>query len=138
MARDADRSPETPIEPYIFLAAGAVLGLALLLHPLIFVTWWWAPLMDALREGERAGVWKPALVLLSIMAGLAVMFGFLQPARKYERTDPLLRRVVYGYNSALTGILVLLMLVIGNVGIHVWAPRYLDATEGGFHSISDV
>ena len=43
--------------------------------------------MDALREGERAGVWKPALVLLSVMAGLAVMFAAIQPARKYERTD---------------------------------------------------
>jgi hypothetical protein len=138
MARDTDRRPETPIEVYIFLAIGAVLGTALLIHPLIFVSWWWTPLLDALREGERAGVWKPALVLLSVLAGLAVMFGLIQPARKYERTDQTLRRIVYGYNSVLTGILVLLMLVIVNVGIHVWAPRYLDATEGGFHSISDV
>lgn len=138
MASEADHKPETPIDVYIYLAAGALAGAALLLHPLILMSWWWTPLMDALREGERAGVWKPALVLLSVLAGLAVMFAAIQPARKYERTDQTLRRVVYGYNSILTGILVLLMLVIGNVAIHVWAPRYLDATEGGFHSISDV
>src|SRR5260221_10368567 len=103
MARDTDRRPETPIEVYAFLATGVVLGATLLLLPLIIVSWWWTPLVDALREGERAGVWKPALALLSVMAGLAVMFGLIQPARKYERADQTLRRVVYGYNSVLTG-----------------------------------
>src|SRR4030095_11786924 len=75
MATDADRKPETPIDVYIYIVAGELAGAVVLLHPVILVSWWWTPLMDALREGERAGVWKPALVLLSVMAGVAGVVG---------------------------------------------------------------
>lgn len=138
MNEPTSRPENDRTEAYVFLIAGAVVGGALLLHPLIWTSWWWEPLVASLKEGQRVGLWKPGVVLASVLLGLATMFLCLQNARKHERDDAMLRRALYGYNAVLTGLLTLAMLVILNVFIHVWAPRYLDTTEGRFHTVSDL
>ena len=138
MSTEAQHETTEAIDAYAYLIVGSILGLVLMLAPLCYPSWWWGPLVGTLRDGYPEGAWKPGLVAACVFAGLAVMFGFFQAARKYERTDVLLRRVLYGYNAFLTLLLVFWILLIVNVYIQVRASRYLDATEGGFHSISDV
>ena len=138
MATEPERQDLDPTDAYVYLGVGGLVGAVLLLHPLFYVGWWWQPLYNALREGQRVALWKPGVVLASVLAGLAVMFVSCQAARKYERADANLRRILYGYNSVLTLLLVGILLLIGNLGVRMWAPPFLDATEGNFHSLSDV
>jgi hypothetical protein len=138
MSNESERPASETFEAYLYLTIGAIVGAVLLILPLIFVSWWWAPLTSAIREGQRTGLWKPGVVLFAVLTALAAMFICLQAARKYERADATLRRFVYGYNAVLAGLLLAALLVLGNLGIHLWYPRYLDTTEGGFYSLSDV
>ena len=64
----------------------------------------------ALEAWQGATWWHLWVCLLALFGGLALMFVSLLPARAVERTDPALRRLLYGYNAVLSG---LLMLAIG-------------------------
>lgn len=123
---------------YLVLAAGAVAGIALMVWPLFPFKWWWEPLMQWLREGAREQAWRPLLVLLSELAGLAVMFACFQYVRPLERIDATVRVVLYGYNAGLTGVLLVLLLGIANLFVNIFMPTFLDTTQGSFHSISEV
>src|SRR5262245_26446661 len=119
---------------YTILIGGGLLGGALALGSIIAAYWWWAPLLAWLRDGEREKLWQP----LAGFAGLlAIMFATFQAARRFERVDVTLRRVLYGYNAFLTGFLLLLLLVVINAFVHVRAALPYDATEGGFYSLSE-
>jgi hypothetical protein len=127
-------------EVSITLIACGVLGFLLIVAgPVIFIAWeGWSPLINWLQEGKRDHLWKPALAIGSMFLGLMVMFGGLQTARKYERTDRTLRVLIYGYNAVLEGLLLLVFLFVINAAIYIWVPRFLDTTEGGIHTLSDV
>src|SRR5207302_74013 len=55
---------------------------------------------------------------------LALMFASLQLARADERSSPGLRRLLYGYNAVLTGLLVLAILTVLNVLTYVPLPAW--------------
>jgi hypothetical protein len=52
---------------------------------------------------------------LALFAGLLVMFLTLQLGRGLERTNPTLRRLMYGFNAVLASLLLLLLLAVCNV-----------------------
>jgi hypothetical protein len=124
---------------YIILLSGAIAGILLLIWPFFRFSWWWDPFVDWLRDGTREYAWRPGLVLLSGLGGLAIMFACFQFVRPLERVDPNARVVLYGYNAGLSALLVLILLVIGNLVVNVfYFSRFLDTTQGSFHSISEV
>src|SRR5262245_6579468 len=132
----ADREQDKQ-SAYAILMGGGFLGGALALGSIIAAYWWWAPLLAWLRAGDREKLWQPLAGIAGLLGGLAIMFATFQAARRFERVDVTLRRVLYGYNAFLTGFLLLLLLVVINAFVHVRAALPYDATEGGFYSLSE-
>src|SRR5262245_27111227 len=132
----ADREQDKQ-SAYAILMGGGLLGGALALGSIIAAYWWWAPLLAWLRDGDREKLWQPLAGIAGLLGGLAIMFATFQAARRFERVDVTLRRVLYGYNAFLTGFLLLLLLIVINAFVHVRAALPYDATEGGFYSLSE-
>src|SRR5262249_18185653 len=67
--------------------------------------------LEACRKNPQA----PAYPLLALVGGLGFGFVVLQMSRGLERTNPVLRRLIYGSNAVLVGLLLLAVLALLNV-----------------------
>jgi hypothetical protein len=69
-----------------------------------------------------ANAWQLWLVVYTAMIGLALMFGSLSLAQTEIRVNALLRRLLYGYNAVLNGLLLLTILTVLNVVVYASYP----------------
>lgn len=121
----------------LVLAVGGLAGFVIALVGLVLMYQWWGSLMDWLRDGKRDGA-KYVLPALAVMlAGLVIMFVSVQSARGDVRQSAVLRRLVYGYNAVLTGILLFLILAVANVLAYIRLPAVLDSSESSFSKLSE-
>src|SRR5262245_31144370 len=102
----------------IILAAGTVLGVGLLIASLVGLFRSTDTVLGGL-EIWRKNWWVVGLILLGQLGGLAVLFAVLQMLRGQERDNPNLRRVIYGFNAVLTGLLLVEVLVLINFLVYV-------------------
>jgi hypothetical protein len=66
------------------------------------------------------------------------MFASLLLAKTEERSNPVLRRLLYGYNAALSGLLLLAILVVGNILVYAYFPATYTWTQTrGITELSD-
>jgi hypothetical protein len=78
-----------------------------------------------------------SLCALAFLGGLVLMFLGLMQARAYERTSPALRRLLYGYNAVLGGLLLFSALALINILPYspVWPlsllAKPIDMTNSG-------
>jgi hypothetical protein len=102
------------------LAIGGLSGLVtvLLIGLILPYFEWWNIFVGGL-ESWRKEWWRVGITILALFGGLALMFASLQLARVDERSSPGLRRLLYGYNAVLTGLLVLAILVVLNVSTYI-------------------
>jgi hypothetical protein len=125
----------------LVLTVGGVAGLLTVLLSLALTYQWRDTLSEGL-EGWRRDWWRLALCLLALLCGLAVMFISLQLARTRERSSAWMRRLLYGYNAVLTGLLLLAILGVFNVLTYVrlWPFTYFsnttDWTTSSIYSLS--
>src|SRR5947209_6093374 len=117
--------------------AGLAVGLAVTFIGLTLGIRWYDYLQDWLKFGKREHAGQVLFALVAMVAGLGVMFASLQVARTEERKSLFLRRLVYGYNAALTGILLLLILVVVNVLVYLQLPGVIDCTQSNLFSLDD-
>jgi hypothetical protein len=123
------------------LTVGGLAGLVTAVLGLVLAYQWWAFFAEGL-EGWRKEWWRVWLCVLALVGGLAAMFASFQLARSEERQHAGLRRLLYGYNAVLTGLLLLLILVVVNVLPYVplWPFTYLgrsyDWTESSLYTLS--
>jgi hypothetical protein len=81
--------------------------------------------------------WRLWLVVYVEMIGLALMFASLSLAQVEIRVNAVLRRLLYGYNSVLNGLLLLTILVVLNVLVYAAYPYTANWTRtGGLHDLS--
>jgi hypothetical protein len=59
-----------------------------------------------------------------LFAGLVLMFLGVQMARTFERSQALMRRLLYGYNTVLSSLLLLIVLLLVNVLGYVGLPPF--------------
>ena len=98
--------------------------------------------------GGGLAQWRknPNTVLLCaglLFGGLALMFGSVMLAKNFEKSSVGLRRLLYGTNAFLTGML--LLTVLGVVNVLAYVPmgkldffnRTFDFTASGLYSISE-
>ena len=93
-------------------------------------------------------VWRqnPGVLLMTfgtLLAGLVLMFVGLLLAKKYERSLASMRRLLYGYNTALSLVLLLLVLLLVNVLSYsrwirplAFFSRTIDWTASHVYSLS--
>lgn len=129
-------SPEDEAR-FTVLALGGLTGLCIAILGIVLSVQYWDRLTAWLRLGDRDGAWKVILAIVTLVAGLAIMFLSLSSARTEERSSPVLRRLIYGYNTVLTGILLFLILAIVNVLAYLRLPAMVDSTEAGIFKLSD-
>jgi hypothetical protein len=126
----------------LVLVGGGGLGLVLALAALLRGYVWWTQGMIFAADtpmAESPGLWRLWLCAYVEIFGLALLFGSLLLGRTDIRQNPVMRRVLFGYNSLLTGVLVLAALVLFNVAVYVTYPYTLEWTQSqGLHSLSDL
>lgn len=116
MLREAGSLTDADAARLVVLTVGGLTGLATTVVLGIGLTWkWWETVSGgwpAWTGAEGTRLWW---VMLAVVSGLLVMFLSLQLARPDERTNPVLRRLLYGYNAILTGLLVFATLLVLNL-----------------------
>jgi hypothetical protein len=133
-------TPPSPTTMRILvLSVGGVAGLIIALMTIIRAVLWWNEVfaggINAWR-GENA--WKLWLCFYVELLGLAILFGSLLLARADVRISAVLRRLLYGYNAILTGLLLLAVLVVINVTVYAYYPYTFEWTQTrGLYSLSD-
>jgi hypothetical protein len=118
----------------LILALGGVLGLNLLLVSLAVLFEWWQYVAGGLEVWQGSDGWRVWVFLFLLFVGLAVMFLSLQLGRTQERTNIVVRRLLYGYNSVLTGLLLLSILGLCNVLAYGYFPHKEDAETRSIYS----
>ncbi len=120
------------------LVVGGLVGLLSVLYGLSLAYLWRRDLLDWIQENKTDNAWWVLLSLAMILFGLTTTFLALMPARSEERHNVVLRRVVYGYSVAMNAVLLVIVLVIGNVVVHLKLPNKLDVTEAKFYTLDDA
>jgi hypothetical protein len=116
-----------------FLTAMLGLGMALFMYAGVFAGGLAVWRQNALRV---------FLCLVLFLGGLSLMFVTLQLGRSIERSNRAVRRLLYGFNAVLTGLLLLTVLGLLNVLCYVpWGPFRLmnskwDWTASRIYSLS--
>src|SRR5262245_31575536 len=135
--RDEQPEEEPRRARTVVLVLGGIAGLATAILGLALAYQWRNSLLDWLTKDQIKEARWILLALVIYFVGLTMIFFSLQPARTEERTSPLLRRLVYGFNSVLTGLLLFLVLAVGNVVAGMKLPTILDTTESRLFSLDD-
>src|SRR5437762_2027264 len=99
----------------LILAVGGVSGFLVWVLSLVLAYRWSATIFGGLEAWQGPNWWQLWVCVLAMLGGLAIMFVSLLPARAVERSNMVLRRLLYGYNAVLTGLLLLAILMVVNV-----------------------
>jgi hypothetical protein len=119
------------------LVIGGSSGFLLWLLSLILAYVWRGTIFGGLDAWQGSNWWQLWVCLLALFAGLAIMFLSLMPLRTVERSNATLRRLLYGYNAVLTGLLLLAILLVANVLVYNYVTPSFDWTQSGIYSLSD-
>ena len=120
----------------VLLAAGGLLGAALILFGAFYFYLWSDSLTKWLVKDEKKEMIWMVVPLLMVAAGAGLVFASVQPARAEERNNLQIRRLVYGSVYGVTVLLLFKVLVILNVVVAMKVPNQLDTTETGFYTLS--
>lgn len=112
------------------------LGLLLMLCGFLYFVLKYKGLAEWISSGKSSAAQSPLIALAMFLLGSGLAFLGTLPSRGEERNDPNLRRLVYGVNVVLSGVLLLLLLVAGNVFVALKVPNKLDTTSTGFYTLS--
>lgn len=122
----------------MILLGGAVTGLLLMAVGVWFATDEYQLLADWLnrKQVKTRDLWRVIVPGLVFLVGTGVAFLAALPARRLERHDQTARRLVYGTNVLVTGLLLFAALVLVNGFVALRLPNRLDTTQTGYYTIS--
>lgn len=92
-------------------------------------------LVKWLDSGEAEEGRQTIIGLLIVLTSLGLIFLSILPARAEERNNTTLRRLAYSGNNLILGLLLLLVLGVGNVMVAMNLPEKLDATASKFYTL---
>jgi hypothetical protein len=125
-ARRPGRISETDATRMLVLVLGGTLGLNLLLVSLAVLFQWWQFVAGGMETWQGSDGWRVWVFLILLLAGLGTMFASLQLGRTEERSNVVIRRLLYGYNAVLTGLLLFCILGVSNVLAYGYFPHKED------------
>jgi hypothetical protein len=123
----------------LVLTVGGVAGLIIAVMTVIrAVLWWDTAFAGGIRAWQGPEAWRLWLCFYVELLGLAVLFASLLLGYADIRINAVLRRLLFGYNSVLTGLLLLGILVVVNVTVYAYYPYTFQWTKArGLYSLSD-
>lgn len=121
----------------IVVVTGGMVGGLTALYGLSILLREQSQIIDWLEKGEHDKARGPVIGLVTVFAGLTLLFFSALPGRSEERNDPNLRALVYGSNTMFVGSLMLIILTLTNVFVGVAMPGEIDTTEAKFYSLSE-
>jgi hypothetical protein len=123
----------------LVLMVGGLIGLVIAFMAVVRALLWWNTVFAAGISAWRGdNAWRLWACFYAELLGLAILFGSLLLARADIRVNPTLRRLLFGYNTVLTGLLLLAVLVVGNVTVYACFPYTFEWTKtGGLYSLSE-
>jgi hypothetical protein len=124
---------------FLYLILGGLLGLAIYIAWIVLVVVWWSPYVSGGPEAwQGEGGWRFWVVATLGPIGLAISFAGLLHARSEEHSNPLLRRLLYGFNAVLAGQLVLMILIWLNIIGYLVLPRESDWTRARLYTLDPL
>jgi hypothetical protein len=123
----------------LVLVAGGLGGLIVAATTVWRTVRWWPLIFPAdTPMAQSEGVWRLWLCIYLEILALAILFGSLLLARVDIRQNVVMRRLLFGYNAFLTGLLVLVTLVVVNVVVYATYPLNFEFTKTrGLYGLSD-
>jgi hypothetical protein len=121
----------------VFLAAGSVLGFAVMLYGIVLLVLWFGSLAKWLGEGDVKEAHRVLIPVGVVILGAAMAILSALPARAEERHNQALRRFIYGSNLGVTTLLLVFALLAGNIFLALRVPNKLDTTGSGFYTLGD-
>jgi hypothetical protein len=118
------------------LLLGGLIGLDLYVVAIYLIYRWWSTVTGGLEEWQGENGWQIWVIILAGISALILTFGSMLVARSEEQSNPLMRRLFYGYNAVLTGQLVLLILVVLNILGYIFLPKESDWTKSRIYTLS--
>jgi hypothetical protein len=120
----------------LVLLLGGALGLSMSIGGIWQTIYWWKFITGGWEAWQGEERWHLWVLSGNYLAGLLIMFFSLLLARVEQAENPALRRLLYGYNAVLTGLLLLVILVIVNILSTRLLPPSSDWTEAGIFTLS--
>jgi hypothetical protein len=135
--------PAADLLRFLLLAIGGLAGfLTALLGPVLAV-WQYSDIFGGGIETWRQNTRTILLCGLPFFVGLLLMFGGLMLGRNFERTQAGLRRLLYGYNAILGGLLLFAVLALLNLLAYTHIAPFsalgstLDWTSGHIYTLEE-
>ncbi len=115
-------------------------GTGLILFLVVTVrAWYWRDqlFLGGMSAWQGENAWKLWLCIYVQMVALMLIFGSLRAARGDVRNNVVIRRVLFGYDAALSTLLLLEILIVLNILSYSLVPYNFDWTKGrGLHALS--
>ena len=122
----------------LILIVGGLAGFALAVGSGFQVFFWRSEIIiNGMKSWQSEESWKLWLCVYLGLAGLVLIFGSFWLGKMDIRVSPMFRRLFYGYNAVLTGLLLLAILTVINIMIYTRFPyNYNWSATQGFYSLS--
>jgi hypothetical protein len=134
LSNEADASS---LRVFILVLGGAV---GFILFTMITLrAWFWRDqlFLGGMSAWQGENAWKLWLCIYVQIVALILIFGSLSAARGDVRNNVNVRRVLFGYDTALSTLLLLEILIVLNILTYSLVPYNFDWTKGrGLHALS--
>jgi hypothetical protein len=121
----------------LVLVVGGLSGFTTWMLSLALAYQWRGTILGGLEAWQGPLWWRLWVCILAMFGGLGIIFVSLLPARVAERTNAGLRRLVYGFNATLTGLLLLGILLVVNVLVYNYFPTVWDWTSSNIFTLNE-
>lgn len=134
--RDREKMSDVDAGRALVLGVGGAIGVGLYVLAFFLIYSWWDTVGGGIEEWQGEKGWRIWIIALVGLSGLAVTFASLLVGRTEEQSNPLLRRLLYGYNAVLAGQLVFLILIVINILSYIYLPQESDWTRNRLYTLN--
>jgi hypothetical protein len=135
LLREGEGPSDVDASRALVVGVGGSLGLGVYLAAFLLVYSWWETVGGGLEGWQGDKGWRVWVIALTLIAGLGLTFASLLIGRTEEQSNPVLRRLLYGYNAVLAGQLVLLILLVVNILGYIYLPQTTDWTANRLYTL---
>jgi hypothetical protein len=127
--------PGDAVRISLLLTCGLI-GLDVFLTGIGYMFVWRDTIFGGWEEWQGKDGWRFYVVAGLVFAGPVLILTSLIVTRTEEHSQPMLRRLFYGFNAVLAGQLVLLILLVLNVVGYYFLPKSSDWTKSKIYTLS--